>query len=106
MTRIESNAPGNIQPTPQSWVGKEEELSLDHLPEDLPPPSHIKLSSLDVTKLILPEGVDLSRVPKDHPLRELLNTLWLKVTLKAIVEGGEHSKSSASSILPPLESIG
>jgi hypothetical protein len=68
---------------------RKEGLPLDHLPEELPPPSHTKLSSLDLSKLILPEGVDLSRIPKDHPVRESLNMLWLEVVLKAVVAGGE-----------------
>jgi hypothetical protein len=106
MTRIESNAPGNIQPRSFSGTGKVEEFSLDRLPEELPSPSHTKVSSLDIARLIMPDGVDLSRVPKEHPLCESLNALWLEVTLKAIVAGGEHSKSSLPSLTPPMEPLG
>ena len=106
MTRIGSNAPGNIFPHSLPESRKHEVSILCQLPEELPPPSHTKLSYLDLTKLILPEGMDLSRVPKDHPLRESLNELWLEVVLKAVVAGGEHSKSSLPSITPPEEPLG
>ena len=102
MTRIGSNAPGNIQPQPLPKIERGEQLFVKSLPEELPPPSHTKLSSLDLAKLILPEEMDLSLISKDHPLHEEFNQLWLETTLRAIVAGGEHSKASLPPT-PPME---
>lgn len=104
MTRIGGSSPGHIQPTPSSGPGRKKDLPLEHLPEELPPPSDIKPSSTELSKLFLPEKIDLSRVPKDHPVHELLRKLLLQVTLKAIVSGGEHSKSSLPPT-PPMEPL-
>ncbi len=104
MTRIGSNAPGGISLPPPSSPGRGEEYvhSLNRLPEELPPCSHTKLTSIDLTKLILPEGVDLSRIPSTHPIHESLNTLWLEITLRAVVSGGKQAMSSFP-ITPPAE---
>ncbi len=104
MTRIGGSAPGNIQPTPLSLPKEEKGRSLYHLPEELPPSSHAKLSSAELSKLFLPEEVDLSRIPQDHPLRDTLNMLWLEVALKAVVSGGERAKASLP-ITPPSEPL-
>jgi hypothetical protein len=97
MNRIGSNAPGNIfLPPPGKDPIIAKEFSLDPLPEDLPPPSHTHLSTIDLSKLIVPEGIDLSRIPKDHPLHSSLDRLWLEVVLRAIVSGGRNPQSSVA----------
>ena len=72
----------------------EKNFSLDHLPENLPPPSHIHLSPADLAKLFLPDGVDISRIPSDHPIIESVRQLWLETTLEAVSTGGKVRKSS------------
>lgn len=102
MTRIGGSTPGHLHPQP---MPSNEPLSaLGKLPAELPECSHIKISSAELAKLFLPENVDLSRLPKDHPLHETLNRIWLEITLKAVVAGKNRS-SMGPHPMPPGKQV-